>query len=618
MAEKKVKQPVTNGVAKVPVIMQMGALECGAACLSMILAYYQKWIPLEQVRLDCGVSRDGSNMKNVYLAARHYGLEAHGYRVELDALKKDVAFPCMIHWELNHFVVLNGFKRNKAVINDPARGVVRVPMERFDEAFTGLVLTFAPGEGFIPSGRRKSTAAFARKRLKGAGAAVAFVALTSVISYLFGVINPVMSRIFFDRLLTGQAPAWLHPFLVAMAVLALFQLAVQWAQTVYSLKINGKMAIEGNAGYMWKVLRLPMDFFSQRMTGDILQRQSTNASIAGILVNTIAPLALNTVMTAFYLAVMLRYSVIMTLVGIVSLALNLFVARYLSNKRENLTKARVRDVFKLASATLAGISMAENIKASGTEDGFFRKWSGYQASVNTQRVKFAALNARVGMIAQFISIASNYLVLFWGVRLAMNGNFTLGMIVTFQGILSSFMEPAMTLVEAGQAIQEMRTEMERVEDVMEYPDDPALSFGADCKAEEFAKLKGEVELKHITFGYSPLGNPIVSDFSMHMKPGSRVAIVGASGSGKSTVSKLIMGLYQPWEGEILFDGRPISQIPRNVFTGSVAMVDQDIVLFEDTVANNIGGLLFPHGQRGHESTGSGTAGGSAADREGSH
>ena len=587
MDQKKVKQPVKSGVAKVPVIMQMEALECGAASLAMVLAYYQKWIPLEQVRRDCGVSRDGSNMKNVYLAARHYGLEAHGYRMEVENLKKDVAFPCIIHWNFNHFVVLNGFKGGKAVLNDPARGVVQIPMEQFDEAFTGLVLTFKPGEGFSPSGKRKSTLAFARKRLKGASPAVAFIVLTSVISYLFGIINPVMSRIFFDRLLTGKAPDWLYPFLFALIALSAFQIIVQWAQAIYSLKINGKMAIEGSASYLWKVLRLPMAFFSQRMTGDILQRQGTNASIAGALVNTVAPLVLNTIMMVFYLVVMLRYSIAMTLIGIASLLLNLAVARYLSNKRVNLTRVQMRDAGKLASATLAGISMTETIKSSGAEGGFFRKWSGYQASVNTQKVKFATLNARIGLVPQFISTASNYLVLFMGVQLAMSGGFTLGMIVTFQGLLSSFMGPAMTLVSAGQTIQEMRTEMERVEDVMEYPDDPALRFGADSGEEGYAKLKGEVELRHVTFGYSRLDKPTVSDFSMHVKPGSRIAIVGASGCGKSTVSKLITGLYQPWEGEILFDGKPISQIPRNVFTGSVAMVDQDIVLFEDTIANNI-------------------------------
>ena len=587
MRERKVKQPVRGGVAKVPVIMQMEALECGAACLAMVLAYYRKWVPLEQVRLDCGVSRDGSNMKNIYLAAQNYGLDVHGYRMEIETIRKSATYPCIIHWGFNHFVVLDGFKGNKAVINDPARGVVQVPMEQFDEEFTGLVLSFAPSESFVPSGKRKSTVAFARKRLKGAAPAVAFVVLTSVISYLFGIINPVMSRIFFDRLLSGKAPDWLHPFILAMIALAVFQVIVRWAQTVYSLRINGKMAIEGNASFMWKVLRLPMEFFSQRMTGDILQRQGTNASIAGTLVNTVAPLVLNTVMMVFYLVVMLRYSVVMTLVGIASLMLNLFCARYLSNKRINLTRVQMRDAGKLASATMAGISMTETIKSAGAEEGFFRKWSGYQASVNTQQVRYATLNARFGLIPQFVSTACNYLVLFLGVALAMNGNFTLGMIATFQGLLSSFMGPAETLISAGQVIQEMRTEMERVEDVMEYPSDPVMSYGADSPDTGYAKLKGEVELRNVTFGYSRLGEPVIRDFSMHLKPGSRIAIVGASGCGKSTVSKLITGLYQPWKGEILFDGKPISEIPRNIFTGSVAMVDQEIVLFEDTIANNI-------------------------------
>ena len=587
MADKKLKQPVRNGTAKVPVIMQMEALECGAACLAMILAYYRKWVPLEQVRLDCGVSRDGSNMKNVYLAAKHYGLEPHGYHMELETVRKEATFPCIIHWNFNHFVVLDGFRGNKAVINDPARGTVRVSMEEFDESFTGLVMTFSPTESFVPSGRRKSTLAFARKRLRGAAPAVAFIILTTVITSLFGVINPVMQRILFDRLLSGTAPDWTRLFLIAVTALAVFQIIVQWAQTVYSLKINGKMAVEGNASYMWKVLRLPMNFFSQRMAGDILQRQGTNASIAGTLVDTVAPLAINTVMMVFYLVIMLRYSVIMTLVGVTALALNLLTAQYLAEKRVNVTRVQMRDEGKLASTTMAGISMTETIKSSGAEAGFFRKWSGYQASVNTQEVQFASISAKIGLIPQFISAASNYLVLFLGVIIAINGKFTLGMIVTFQSLLSYFMEPAMTLVEAGKTIQEMRTDMERVEDVMEYPDDPALSYGSENGEESYAKLKGEVELRNVTFGYATLGNPVIRNFSMHLKPGQRIAVVGASGCGKSTVSKLTCGLYQPWEGEILFDGRPISEIPRGVFTGSVAMVDQDIVLFEDTIAANI-------------------------------
>ena len=587
MFEKKNNEPLKKGVAKVPVVMQMEALECGAACLAMVMAYYGKWVPLEIVRQDCGVSRDGSNAKNVMLAARHYGFEVHGYRMELDALKENATFPCIVHWNFDHFVVLDGFSGNKAILNDPARGVVKLSMDQFDEGFTGVVITLAPGEGFEPSGKRKSMLGYARSRLKGAGAAAAFVMLTTVIAYLFDVINPVMSRIFYDRLLTGRDVAWLNPFITVMAVLCALELIVEWAQRVYSLRIDGKMAVMGSTSYMWKVMRLPMAFFSQRLTGDILQRQSSNGDISAAIVNTVAPLALNTGMMLFYLVLMLRYSPFLTLIGLASVLVNLLMARIISEKRVNLTRVQLRDEGKLASATLAGISMTETIRAAGAEAGFFRRWAGYQASVNTQTVKFSHMSATMGIIPAFIGNVANYAVLFFGVLFAMEGHFTVGMIAVFQGFLNSFMDPARTLIEAGQTIQELRTDMERVEDVMQYPDDPYVRDTPVDSGADFSKLKGHVELKHVTFGYAPLGNPVVQDFSLEIKPGSKVAIVGGSGSGKSTISKLISGLYQPWEGEILFDGKPIGDIPRAVFTGSVAVVDQDIILFEDTIANNI-------------------------------
>ena len=587
MPAKTIKSPVRRGVARVPVIMQLEALECGAACLAMVMAYYRKWVPLEQARVDCGVSRDGSKAKNILLAARSYGFVANGYRAELKAIKEKVAYPCIIHWNFNHFVVLDGFRSNTAVINDPARGVVRVPMQEFDESFTGVVIQIQPGEQFVPGGKPKSTLAFARKRLKGAGPAVAFVMLTTVISYLFGLINPVMTRIFYERLLNGKNPEWLYPFIGVMALLCVLQLTVQWINTIYSLRIDGKMTVMGSTSYMWKVLHLPMVFFTQRMTGDIVGRQSANASIAGTLVDTLAPLALNTIMMFVYLVFMIRYNLTLTLVGLGSVALNLALGQYMSRRRVNLTRVQMRDESKLASATVAGISMTETIKASGAENGFFQKWAGYQASVNAQNVKFEKMNARFGIIPAFISTAANYIVLFFGVLYAMQGNFTVGMITIFQGYMGSFLSPAMTLIGAGQTIQEMRTSMERVEDVMQYPDDPNVKDEPIREDEDYSKLTGQMELKHVTFGYSRLAEPLIRDFSMTLKPGSRVAFVGTSGCGKSTLSKLISGLYQPWSGEILYDGKPISAIPRGVFTSSVAVVDQDITLFEDTVANNI-------------------------------
>ena len=562
MRKKKIPQPGKSGRVRVPVVMQMEALECGAASLAMVMAYYGKWVPLEQVRLDCGVSRDGSNARNVLMAARSYGFEAQGYRCEPSVLRKDMTFPCIIHWNFNHFVVLDGFRGNWAYINDPARGEVRVSMEEFDLAFTGICLQIIPGPDFVPGGKRRSTLSFARSRLKGAGAAVAFVLLSTVIGYLFGIINPIFSRFFMDRLLTGENRELLMPFLGLMVIMGLAQVVVSWIQAVYSLKINGKMAIVGSSEYMWKLLRMPMEFFSQRMAGDLMQRQGTNASIASTLVNTLTPLALNTVMMVFYLVVMLRYSVLLTIVGIVTIILNLIV-------------------------TVSGIQMVETIKASGAENGYFQKWAGYQASVNTQNVKFARLNQTLGMIPGLLSALADASVLIIGVWLVMQGRFSLGMIMTFQGFLGSFMSPAMTILSAGQTIQEMRTEMERVEDVMRYPSDPNAVDRPLSDEQDYSKLSGSVELRNVCFGYSRLGQPLIRDFSMTLKPGSRVAFVGSSGCGKSTLSKLISGLYQPWSGEILFDGKPISEIDRSVFTGSVAVVDQDITLFEDSIANNI-------------------------------
>ena len=587
MSETRIKKPVTKGAARVPVVMQMEALECGAASLTMVLAYYGKWIPLEKVRQDCGVSRDGSNARNLLMAARSYGLKAQGYRFEPEDLKTGGEFPCIIHWNFNHFVVLCGFKGDCAVINDPARGTVKVPMDVFDEAFTGVCLMFAPDEGFEPGGKPKSVMAFARERLRGAGGAVAFVVLTSLITALIGVINPAFTRIFYDRLLTGQNPEWFIPTIAAMSALAAVQIIVASAEAICSLRINGKLAVIGSTTFLWQVLRMPMEFFSQRMAVDIQQRQGDNASIANSLVSTLAPLALQTVMMVFYLVVMIRYSWQLTLVGVASIVIDAAMSRVISAKRVNITRVQMRDQGKLFSTAVAGIEMIETIKASGTENGYFARWAGFQASVNTQKVRYERLNAYLGMIPTLVTTLTNTAVLALGVWYAMEGSFTVGMITAFQAFLAAFTAPATALVSAGQVMQEMRTRMERVEDVMQYPVDVREEQDDDAGESGYAKLTGEVELRNVTFGYSRLAPPLIEDFSMHVKPGSTVAFVGESGCGKSTLSKLISGLYKPWSGEILFGGVPQSDIPRSVFTGSLAVVDQDIILFEDTIANNI-------------------------------
>jgi len=584
---KKINKPIQHGIAKkTPVVMQLEALECGAACLTMILAYYDKWIPLEQVRSDCGVSRDGSCAKNIVKAARYYGLDTKAYNLEPEELDEYATYPAIIHWNFDHFVVLKGINNSYAFINDPARGDVKVPIKEFDESFTGVCIMFEPSESFEPSGKKKSTYDYVSERAKGLGGVVAFVVLTTCIANLMSIISPAFTRIFYDVLLEGKNPEWVTPFLIALTLFSLLQILVQWLNTVYNLKINGKMSVVGSTSFMWKVLRLPMDFFSQRMVGDVLSREKSNASISNTIVNTLAPLVINTGMMVFYFIVMVRYNLLLTVVALVATLLNTIISNFISKKRMNSSRVQMRDAGKLSGTTMAGIESIETIKASGAEDGFFGKWAGYQASANNGSIEYAQTTNYLGMIPTFISTLCSMVIITIGLYLTMQGEFTLGMITAFQGYLASFLGPVTTLTTASQTLQEMQTEMERIDDVMKYPIDYVFDESDDLPVESYAKLSGNIEIKNVTFGYAKLSDPLIKDFSMSLKPGSRVAFVGESGCGKSTIAKLICGLNQPWSGEITFDGKHINEIDRSIFTGSVAVVDQDIILFEDSIKNN--------------------------------
>lgn len=587
MAER-VKSPITKGVAKVPVLMQMEALECGAACLTMILAYYNKWIPLEQVRLDCGVSRDGSKATKILKAARNYGMEADGFRAEkVTTLRDKATFPCIIHWNYNHFMVLKGIKGDKAYVNDPGKGDLVMTLEELDKGFTGIVLLFNPTDAFEPGGKQKTVIDYAKNRLKGTRTAVVFVVMTTIISSLIGIINPIFSRILYDRLLTGENPEWLIPFIGALALITFVKLISEWISALSSLKINGKVAVVGNMTFMWHVLHLPMEFFSQRMAGDVLSRKNSNANLARGIVNTLAPLFLNTCLMIFYLVVLLGYSVPLTLIGISSIFINIFVAQWISLKRLNLARSQLRADGLFEGCTVAGMEMMDTIKACGAENGFFEKWSGYQANVNEGYFDSLKADIRLAVIPEIISSLANIAVLISGIVMVINGHFTIGMVMQFQTYLNMFMGPVGSLINARGTLQQMRAEMERIEDIMEYREDVVEGSFNDEEEESYEKLSGEFEIKNVTFGYSKLEEPLISDFSLKAEQGDRIALVGASGCGKSTLSKLISGLYVPWSGQILFDGKAISEINKNVFRSSVAVVDQDITLFEDSISNNV-------------------------------
>ena len=583
---KEIKKPKTNGgVANTPIIMQLEALECGAASLAMVMAYYGKWVALEQVRVDCGVSRNGSNAKNICRAAAKYGFKAKGFAYNINKLREKGKFPAIIHWGGGHFVVLNGFRGNKAIINDPAKGLVKVDLQTFDNTFTGIYLEIVPDEGFEPGGKRKSIFAFAKKRLKGAAALIAFFAITTIIFYVFTIINPVMNQVFVDYLLGGNNPGWLLPFIFIFAGIGFLQVIVTVVQALYQYKIRGKLDLIGSTTYMWKILRLPIEFFSQRMVADLQERQNENATIAETLVNVFAPLLFNTIMLIVYMVVMIAKSWILTLVGVATIVINAFVSQYISKVRVNISRVQARDNARLAGMTSKGIEMIETIKSNGAEVSYFSSWQEASENVYTQRLKLLKNNTFLGLIPAFVSLLATYSVLILGVFYTIKGEFTVGSILAFQGLLTAFMTPAMTIIESGQTLQEMRTQMERVDDVLEYPLDENVI--RQVEMDRISKIKGNLILKDVTFGYSRLDNPVLSNFNLEIKQGQKVAIVGSTGSGKSTISKLISGLYSPWSGEIIFNGKKMDEIDHEIFTSSIAVVDQDITLFEDTIMNNI-------------------------------
>lgn len=571
-------------VEKVPLVMQMEALECGAACLTMILAYFNKWVPLEQVRIDCGISRNGSKAINIVKAARRYGLTASGYRYSVEKLMS-IPMPVIIHWNFNHFVVLKGFTKTKAIINDPAKGMIEVPLEEFNRSFTGICLRFEKSESFVPGGSPKSVLSFLTKRLSNAFIPLLFISLTGILTAIIGILNPIASRIFLDHILTAGHPDWLFPLLLILTIAVVIQIIVLTIKTTFMEKLKGKLAISSNAMFMWHVLHLPMDFFSQRLAGDIAARQQSNDQIAEITITDLSAVLINFGLMIFYFVFMLKYNLSLTVIGLTAVFFNLLMADYISKKRMNLTRVLMRDSGKLTAATVSGIDMIETIKASGAENGFFERWAGYQASVIALSGKTVKINQFLGSIPLFLQEICNLLILSVGILLIIQKDFSVGALLAFQGLTGSFMNPVNSLISTGQSIQEMRTAMERIDDVMDYKSD--TEYRHVSGAEPLQKLSGELELKNVTFGYSKLEEPIIRDFNMSLHPGSKVAVVGLSGSGKSTLSKVISGLYRPWSGEILYDGLTRDQINREVFTGSVAVVDQDIVLFEDTVADNI-------------------------------
>jgi NHLM bacteriocin system ABC transporter peptidase/ATP-binding protein len=584
-----------------PTVLQMEAVECGAAALAMVLAYHGRIVPLEELRMACGVSRDGSKANNMLRAARTYGLAAKGFRKEPGDLRTMVV-PMIVHWNFNHFVVFEGFKSGRAYINDPGMGPTSVTEAEFDQAFTGVALIFERAKEFTRGGTSPSLLAALGRRLRGSREALLFVLLAGLALVLPGVVGPSFQRVFVDAIIIKGARDWLRPLLVLMGITAVISASVTWLQQYYLLRFETKLAVGTSGRFLWHVLRLPVEFFTQRYAGEIGSRVAINDKIAKLLAGELATTVLNVMVIAFYAVLMLQYDLLLTVIGVAMASLNLAALRFVSRKRVDLNQRLGQERGKAMGAAMGGLQTIETLKASGAESDFFERWSGYQSKVVNSHQQFQLQTQLLAAVPPLLVAMNTALILGIGGLRVMNGALSMGMLIAFQSLMSMFLSPVTKLVTLGSTLQEVKGDMNRLDDVLGAPRDthaddqptgPHANVGATPNSTigrvdaQPWKLAGSLLLRNITFGYSRLDPPLIRDFSLTLHPGSRVALVGGSGSGKSTIAKLVCGLYAPWTGEILFDGSARDALARAVLVNSVASVDQDIFLFDGTVRDNI-------------------------------
>lgn len=571
--------------AKTPTIYQMEATECGAASLSMVFAYFGKYFPLEKMRIETGVSRDGCNAGNIMRAAKKYGFECHGYRKEPEDLKK-LTPPCIIHWNFNHFVVFEGFKGKYAYINDPAMGRRKLTMEELDDSFTGIVLTFKPTPSFQKEKKPKTLVQFVKSRLQGQYGVLGKLLFTGLLLVFPGLLLPVLSQVFMDDVLVAGNTDWFGKLILFMAAAILLQVVLTLYRDAVLVRLQKKMVLLSARSFLSCLFRLPISFFDQRYVGDLAGRVSNNARVSDFLAGDLAETVLNIFVAVFYLILLLVYSPLLTAIALGSVIINIIVMKVTSGQISSTSVKLQQDSGKLAGAVCAGLSITSTLKASGAETEYTGRILGYHAKTIELEQNLSRLQTILNAIPDAVKMLADVLLLLVGGSLVINGKMTIGMLVAFTGLFGSFSEPIDKLVGFAKNIQTTKADINRVEDILKYTADEKFD-DTISKRPMSTKLEGSVEMQNIAFGYSRLKPPIVSDFNVKIPCGSSVAFVGASGCGKSTVSKVVSGLYTPWEGELLFDGVPSKEIPNEVISASVSTVSQNITLFSGTVRDNL-------------------------------
>ena len=566
---------------KTPTVLQMEALECGAASLSMILLYYHKYVSLEELRIECGVSRDGTKASNLLKAAKKYGLEGKGFKMEVDALRQ-LKQPAIIFWNFNHFVVFERFTRKGVIINDPACGRRMVELEEFDKAFTGVVLVFAPSADFHADGQKPKIRTRVRKRLKGFSPVLTFLVFLNFLYFIPGLIFPTFTRIFVDEILIKSTNDYLKPLIFAMTLTCILAALLQTVQQKVLTRLQVRLCLSASSGFIKRLFDMPLQFFTQRMPGELCRRLSSCDSTAAFLSGQLISVVINLFSSIFFFVLMLLYDLPLSLITMFFSLAMLMIFNITSGRVKNKSSRIEIEEGRLSSITVSGIEMIESIKASGAEKDFFKHWSAQKARVIQENQKLLKANTVNVVLPKTIFQIQQLLILSLGAVRVMNGDLTIGMLMAFELLLVHFVSPVNSLMKIGTSLLSANADMQRVDDVMEYPAEGIFKEEGGSK-----DSISSITLKNAVFGYSPLEEPLINGIDIEIPAGKRIAIVGPTGSGKSTIGRLLSGTYKLWSGELLFDGKPLSEIDHKSFAASVAVVNQNITLFEGSIKDNL-------------------------------
>ncbi|MDE3045515.1 MAG: NHLP family bacteriocin export ABC transporter peptidase/permease/ATPase subunit [Verrucomicrobiota bacterium] len=579
------ERPTTLRRVKTPRVIQMEAVECGVAALAIVLGYHGKYVPLEVLRADCGVSRDGSNAFNLLKAAKKYGLEGEGFRKTVEGLF-EVEFPAILFWEFRHFLVLEGFGKNKVYLNDPAIGPRTVSYEEFQAGFSGVALTFHKGPLFQTGGEPPLLLKQLANRLKSVPDSLLFLLLTSLCSLLPGFAIPAFLMLFIKSFFVKHLMPWPAMFLSAVFGTAILAGLLTWLRQYYLNRLSGKLAIRFSSEFLWHLLRLPVDFYTQRYPGEIAYRMTLNDSVVETLTGSLLFAAFDALLVVFYGAAMFAYSIPLACIGLLGGLVNVALLLWMYRSRID-TYARLRqDIGKSVAEAIGGLQNIETIKARGGETDFFAKWAGYYTRQINAQQEIGKKDVVLTSIPPFFQLLVLSLLLGVGSHEVLETPLTVGMLMALQLLMSNFLMPIHRLVGFGQQIQTMETELDRLNDVLKNPVDAAY-VKKTVRTFSKPKLEGALEFRNVTFGYVRIAPPLIEGLSFSIRPGQRLALAGPTGSGKSTIAKLASGLLHPWSGQILYDGIPVDEIPREILCNSMATVDQDLFLFAGTIRDNL-------------------------------